>query len=78
VFFYLATFGVLCLLVRYVITNVAAAWHLGRRSPWQSLPPAAGALVAGFVLYHNLWPVPPGPYDYFPAWCSGGWPPALS
>jgi amino acid transporter len=76
VFFYLATFGVLCLLVMYVITNMAAAWHLGRRSPWQVLPPAAGVLVAGFVLYHNVWPVPPAPYAYFPylvlGWLAAG------
>ena len=32
VFFYLATIGTLSLLVMYVLTNVAAAWHLGRRS----------------------------------------------
>ena len=32
VFFYLATIGTLSLLVMYVLTNVAAARHLGRRS----------------------------------------------
>jgi amino acid transporter len=76
VFFYLATFGVLSLLVMYVITNVAAARHLGRRSPWQVLPPAAGVLVAGFVLYHNVWPVPSAPYEYIPylvlGWLASG------
>ena len=34
VFFYLATIGTLSLLVMYVLTNVAAAHHLGRRSFW--------------------------------------------
>ncbi len=24
------------------------------------------ALTAWFVLYHNVWPVPPAPYEYFP------------
>jgi hypothetical protein len=23
-------------------------------------------LIAGFVLYHNVWPVPPAPYEFFP------------
>jgi amino acid transporter len=76
VFFYLATIGVLSLLVMYVLTNVAAARHLGRRSPGQVVAPAAGVLVAGFVLYHNVWPVPPAPYEFFPwlvlAWLAAG------
>ena len=61
-----ATIGTLSLLVMYVLTNVAAAWHLGERSWWQVVAPAAGVLIAGFVLYHNVWPVPPAPYEYFP------------
>ena len=76
VFFYLATIGTLSLLVMYVLTNVAAARHLGRRSPWQVLVPAGGVLTAGFVLYHNVWPVPSPPYEYFPylvlGWLLGG------
>jgi amino acid transporter len=66
VFFYLATIGVLSLLVMYVLTNVAAARHLGRRSLGQIVAPAGGVLIAGFVLYHNVWPVPPPPYEFFP------------
>jgi amino acid transporter len=72
VFFYLATIGTLSLLVMYVLTNVAAAWYLGRRSPWQIVAPAGGVLIAGFVLYHNLWPVPPPPYEFFP-YLVAGW-----
>ena len=76
VFFYLATIGVLSLLVMYMLTNVAAARHLGRRSAGQIAVPAAGVLVAGFVLYHNIWPVPPAPYEFFPwlvlAWLAAG------
>jgi amino acid transporter len=76
VFFYLATIGTLSLLVMYVLTNVAAARHLGRRSPWQVLAPAGGVLIAGFVLYHNVWPVPSSPYEYFPylvlGWLAAG------
>jgi amino acid transporter len=66
VFFYLATIGTLSLLVMYVLTNMAAARHLGRRSRWQVVVPAGGVLIAGFVLYHNVWPVPPPPYEFFP------------
>jgi amino acid transporter len=66
VFFYLATIGTLSLLVMYIITNVAAARHLGRRSLGQLAAPAAGVLIAGFVLYYSVWPVPPAPYEFFP------------
>ena len=76
VFFYLATIGTLSLLVMYVLTNVAAARHLGRRSLWQVVPPAGGVLIAGFVLYHTVLPVPPPPYEYFPylvlGWLAAG------
>ena len=76
VFFYLATIGTLSLLVMYVLTNLAAARHLGRRSPWQVVAPAGGVLIAGFVLYHNVWPVPPAPYEFFPylvlGWLAAG------
>jgi predicted acyltransferase len=66
VFFYLATIGVLSLLVMYVLTNVAAARHLGRRSLRQVVAPACGVLIAGYVLYHNVWPIPAAPYGFFP------------
>jgi amino acid transporter len=76
VFFYLATIGTLNLLVMYVLTNVAAARHLGARSLRQVALPAGGVLIAGFVLYHNVWPVPPPPYRYFPylvlGWLAAG------
>jgi len=76
VFFYLATIGVLSLLIMYMLTNVAAARHLGRRSLGQVVAPAAGVLVAGLVLYHNIWPVPPAPFEFFPylvlAWLAAG------
>jgi hypothetical protein len=33
-------------------------------------------LIAGFVLYHSIWPVPPPPYEYFPylvlGWLAAG------
>jgi amino acid transporter len=70
VFFYLATLGVLSLLAMYLLTNVAAIRFLGRR--WEALLPGAGIAVAGYVLYHNLTPVPPAPYDVFP-YVVAGW-----
>jgi len=66
VFFYLATIGTLSLLVMYILTNVAAARHLGRRSLGQVVVPVVGVLIAGFVLYYQVWPVPPAPYKVFP------------
>jgi amino acid transporter len=74
VFFYLATLGTLSLLVMYVLTNVAAIRFL--RGGWERVLPAAGIAVAGYVLYHNLWPVPASPFDVFPyivaAWLASG------
>jgi amino acid transporter len=67
VFFYLATPGVLSLLVMYVLTNVAAVRRIVRTgSPWETLLPVAGTAVAGYVLYRNVWPLPPAPYRWFP------------
>ena len=66
VFFYLATIGTLSLLVMYVLTNVAAARHLGRRSPVQLVPRWPGCSSRVSCLYHNVWPVPPAPYRFLP------------
>jgi amino acid transporter len=67
VFFYLATIGVLNLLVMYMATNIAAAWHLGRRDRRAQLAlPLLGVVVAGYVLYRNVWPAPPTPFDRLP------------
>jgi len=67
VFFYLATIGTLCLLCMYGMTNVAAGVHFVRagRAP-EALLPLAGLAVALYVLYHNVRPVPPSPFDVFP------------
>lgn len=66
VFFYLATIGVLSLLCMYVLTNIAAIRRLGRRTSLEALLPLVGAGIAGYVLYRNVWPIPPAPYRYFP------------
>ena len=77
VFFYLATVGTLCLLCMYAMTNVAAAVHFTRTGRAREvLLPLAGLAVALYVLYHNIWPVPPSPFDVFPyvvvAWLALG------
>ncbi len=66
VFFYLATLGVLSLLAMYILTNVAAVRGLGHRAVREAVLPVIGAAIAGYVLYRNVWPVPPAPYRYFP------------
>jgi amino acid transporter len=73
VFFYFATFGILNLLVMYVLTNVAAIRLLaGRARPAEALLPVLGIAVAGYVLYRNVWPVPDHPFNLFP-YLVAGW-----
>jgi amino acid transporter len=73
VFFYLATIGVLSLLVMYAITNVAATrFLLARGQRAEALLPVAGIVVAGYVFYRNVWPVPDSPFDLFP-YVVAGW-----
>jgi amino acid transporter len=73
VFFYFATIGTLSLLAMYLLTNFAAARFLAARGARAELAlPVAGIAVAGYVLYHNVWPVPDAPYDVFP-YVVAGW-----
>ena len=81
VFFYLATIGILNLLVMYVVTNLGALRYLflagARRVPfWEIVFPLGGIGFAIYTLYKNLWPVPPHPFDLFPyvvaAWLAVG------
>lgn len=72
VFFYFATFGILNLLVMYALTNVAAIRLLaGRARPAEALLPVLGIVVAGYVLYRNVWPVPDHPFNLFPYFVAG-------
>jgi amino acid transporter len=61
-FFVLATFGVLNLLVMYAATDVAAARHLRRSGAGRAAPvlPLVGAVVAVGVLLQSIGSVPPG------------------
>ena len=69
-FFYLATMGVLSLLVMYIVTNAAALRFLfvaARRVPrWEIVLPLGGIAVAAYTLYRNVWPVPSYPFNVFP------------
>jgi len=75
-FFYLATIGILNLLVMYVVTNLGALRYLflstPRRAPvWEVVLPLGGIAFAIYTLYKNVWPVPPHPFDLFPSIVAG-------
>jgi len=77
VFFYLATMGILSLLVMYVVTNLGALRFLFlldvRRVPlWEIVFPLGGIGFAVYTLYKNVWPVPAYPFDLFP-YVVAGW-----
>jgi hypothetical protein len=72
-FFYLATIGVLNLLVMYVLTNLGAVRQAGVAGRiGATVLPAAGVVVSGYVLYRHVWPVPDHPYQIFP-YVVAGW-----
>jgi amino acid transporter len=66
VFFYLATLGVLSLLIMYMLTNVAAVRRLERNARGEAVFSVLGVGIAGYVLYRNVWPQPAAPYRYLP------------
>jgi len=77
VFFYLATMGILSLLVMYIVTNLGALRYLflgeRRRVPlWELVFPLGGIGFALYTLYKNLWPVPAYPFNIFP-YVVAGW-----
>src|SRR5262249_11234455 len=78
---YLATMGILSLLVMYVITNLGALRFLFfsgelRVPAWEIVFPLGGIAFAVYTLYKNVWPVPDYPFDIFPyvvaAWLAAG------
>jgi amino acid transporter len=80
-FFYLATIGILNLLVMYVLTNLGALRYLffgdvRRARLGEIVFPLVGIGFAVYTLYKNVWPVPPAPFDRFPyivaAWLALG------
>jgi amino acid transporter len=73
-FFYLATIGVLSLLLMYVSTNAGAfrLLVLQERRYWELLPIMLGAAFAAYTFYRNVYPVPAHPFNVFP-YVVGGW-----
>jgi amino acid transporter len=75
-FFYLATIGTLSLLVIYILVSLSAMRLLrGRVAGLRRLElllPVGGVVVAGYVLYRNLIPVPDYPFNLFP-YIVAGW-----
>ena len=80
-FFYLATIGILNLLVMYVLTNLGALRYLflgevRRARMVEIVFPLIGIGFAVYTLDKNVWPVPPSPFDLFPyivaAWLALG------
>src|SRR5262249_18327194 len=75
-FFYLATIGILNLLVMYVVTNLGALRFLflsgrQRAAAWEIVLPLGGIAFAVYTVYKNVWPVPPHPFDLFPYIVAG-------
>jgi amino acid transporter len=74
-FFYPGTIGVLSLVVAYAVTVVGALRFLvlpRRISVVEGIVPLLGLVFLAYVLYKNLYPVPPYPYKWFP-YVVGGW-----
>lgn len=68
-FFYPATIGVLTILVAYMCVTVGTlkCFFVGRRvSPWQAIVPLAALVLLAYVLYKQVYPVPPALYNRFP------------
>lgn len=76
-FFYPGTLGTLLLLCLYILTEIGVINYIfvRRRVPVPRLEliiPAVGIIILGYVLYRNVWPAPPVPYNYI-AYMTGAW-----
>jgi amino acid transporter len=68
-FFYPATIGVLTILVAYICVTAGTLkyFFLARRLPaWPAAIPVAALALLVYVLYRQVHPVPPAPYNRFP------------
>ncbi len=69
IFAYLGTLATYGYLLAYVLVSVAAPIYLARRQVLTPLPVIVAVLATvaiGYVIYKNLVPVPPAPYNAFP------------
>jgi amino acid transporter len=81
VYFYLGTIGTLSLLVAYLMTTIGAWKYLQFDSPRRRvidgtrlmdfLFPIIGVIVVCYILYRQLHPTPPHPYNLFPYMVAG-------
>ncbi len=72
-FFYPATIGVLTILVAYLCVTVGTLkyFFVGRRvSLWGAVVPLAALVLLVYVLYKQVHPVPPAPYNRFPYYAA--------
>lgn len=79
IFGYLGTLATFGYLLAYVLVSIAAPIFLARRHALTPLPVVISTLATaaiGYVVYKNLVPVPPSPYNVFPylfaAWIAIG------
>jgi amino acid transporter len=76
VYFYQGTIGTLLILVAYGFTSVGALRQLffaERETPrWAMAIPLLAIAILAYVLYKNVIPVPPTPYNRFP-YIAGAW-----
>ena len=67
---YLGTIGTLAILVGYGLVNVGATRAVFDRSlgvaRWRGLLPALAVILVVYVLYANIYPRPPSPFNTFP------------
>jgi amino acid transporter len=76
-FFYPGTLGTLLLLCMYILTEYGAInyFFVQRRirvRSVESIIPAVGIVIIGYVLYRNVWPVPAAPFNWI-AYLTGFW-----
>ena len=76
-FFYPGTLGTLLLLCMYILTEIGVINYMfiGRRvrvPRMEVIIPVVGIIILGYVLYRNVWPVPPVPFNYI-AYMTGAW-----
>jgi amino acid transporter len=76
VYFYQGTIGTLLILVAYGFTSIGALRQLffaERETPrWLMVIPILAVVILAYVLYKNVIPVPPAPYNRFP-YIAGAW-----
>ena len=69
-------YGVLSMLIAYIVTNVGALRFLflsGRVRAWEAVFPVIALVILVYVIYANVYPVPDFPFSIFPYVVKLGW-----